>query len=179
LIIGDFHTHINGGGDRVQNARFLAKKAVESGFTHIALGCHEWICPMQLKQLIEFEFKIKVVRFAECWCEFDDHLLALNIGDARFYTEKYKPIEWYIDYIHGIGGKAVLAHPDTQKTFERVKHLLDGVEIINGRSGGYGYVKDSGLQLFQNSDFHVWEDDKDSYGKLHTILDDNWFGILK
>jgi predicted metal-dependent phosphoesterase TrpH len=186
MIIGDFHTHINGGGNREQNAISVATMAKNNGCNHIALGCHEWLCPIDLANKIEKHVGIKVIRFAECWCGFDNrfnntydaHVLALNIaGGDEFYKIKYKPIEYYIDRIYLSGGKAVLAHPDSEAQFNEVKVKLDGVEVENGRGGWFQFTMNSGLTLFHNSDFHVWEDDAEEYmkRKICTQLPDNWF----
>lgn len=175
-MIGDFHTHINGAGNTLENAKKLGTMAKEKGMTCISLGCHEWLCPKTIADIVENECGIKVVRFMECACENNIHILAMNIQSDGMLSKKFQTVEYYIREIKRQKGKAILAHPANEQVLNKYSRLFDGVELWNTKyNRAYPAAKKHPhLKKFYNSNFHVWEDDPAIFG-IMTEVEETFF----
>lgn len=192
-LVGDFHTHMNGNGvvNRWNNIVNLCRMAKNLGYNAISLGCHDYVCPMDLRKRAEQEFELTIIPAAEITTN-GGHLLAYNIDyipqDGWANNKNPLDVIYAIHMVHNLGGKAVMAHPYPKKfgwasRFEEVAHMLDGAEIANYKSFlrekivEFEVVKKyPHLQLFRNSDCHPWEGDR-MHPDFHTKIDSGWFDV--
>ncbi len=112
---------------------------------------------------------------------FRRYLTGKKPGGVRVDWAKYtKVIEW----IHGAGGKAVIAHPFRYRmTNSKIKRMMtslkeagcDAVEVVTGNSSNdeiiltNKWAKELNLLTSSGSDFHGWPNQRVQVGKLQHL----------
>lgn len=185
------HVHIHD-GDPLANAHVAGRGAQERGYTHLAMGCHNWAAPPDLMRMVECEYGVKAIRYAELDTSLDYpgrrrptvQVAAYNLADYSWWRP-LAPFRETADKVHEMGGKFVLVHPDNEWLFDLALPYLDGCEVFNGiEQIPHPYVRlHPEVTPFTGADWHVWGLDVGSDGgkgdpNLFTELPDDWFGEI-
>ncbi len=115
---------------------------------------------------------------------FKRYLTGKKPGGVKGHWAQYNEV---IDWIHGAGGKAVLAHPFryrmTQSKIQRMlsnlaEAGLDGVEVVTFHSTDEEialmkrWADDYNLLYSSGSDYHGWSNQRVQIGQLKPLLDE-------
>ena len=115
---------------------------------------------------------------------FKRYLTGKKPGGVKGHWAQYNEV---IDWIHGAGGKAVLAHPFryrmTQSKIQRMlsnltEAGLDGVEVVTFHSADEEialmkrWADDYNLLYSSGSDYHGWSNQRVQIGQLKPLLDE-------
>ena len=192
ILIGDFHTHMNGNGinNRKSNVDFICKSALELNYNAVFLGCHDY-SGSEFKAYVEDNYDLTAICGAEVTTT-AGHILVYNIDliPRDCWANNAHPVEakYVITKFKDMGCKLVMAHPykiskwilDIE-SFYNVVYSLDGAEIRNYKSflrdrvDEFSHIREyEHLKLFSSSDCHPWEGDimhKDYY----TEIELDWF----
>ena len=189
------HVHIHD-GDPEANARVAACTAQARGYTHLALGCHNWPAPAHLMAMVREEYGVVPVRYSEVDTSLDypnkrRPTVQIAVYNLRGYSyfKPFMPFDEAAMVAHQLGGKVVLVHPESQVVLDLVAVHLDGCEVFNGiEKVRYEFLDrylltHPGPTPFLGADWHTWGLDVGPDGgkgdpSLFTELPDDWFGEI-
>lgn len=186
----------NGPDNRWANLVMLAAMAKTTNKDGLMVGCHDWVCPLDMARRFQDTFGLKAIIGAEITTD-GGHLLALNIPEITppIHGSSHAPVEMIaaIEEIHRLGGKAVPAHPFSLDTSGRygwptrlleVTDIIDGVEIRNYKAllrqrvtEFDWFERKPEWLLTAASDCHPWEGDI-LHPDFTTEVDLAYFGPL-